>query len=165
MLAIQAPKQQQEKCTPNILPCRIHHTGPINVSKRHWDPVDSADQRYKIAYFRGRKLYGVTLGLPQGYRGVVAAAGDQVLASKTEDGKKDERMDGEAGDDGDGDGDGDEDEGEAEAKVLEEVAGFEQVVVWGHESIADASDPYVRGMEEWIAWSACRVRKGEADEM
>jgi hypothetical protein len=31
------------------------------------------------------------------------------------------------------------------------TAEFDEMVVWGHESVADASsDPYVRSMEEWL---------------
>ncbi|KAF5589564.1 ribonuclease H2 subunit C [Fusarium subglutinans] len=31
------------------------------------------------------------------------------------------------------------------------TAGFDEMVVWGHEVVADASaDPYVRSMEEWL---------------
>lgn len=39
MHAIQ-PKQSHDadKCTPNILPCRINHNGPVNASKRYWAP-------------------------------------------------------------------------------------------------------------------------------
>lgn len=36
--------------------------------------------------------------------------------------------------------------------TLETKAEFEEVVVWGHETMADVvSDPYVRSMEEWLA--------------
>ncbi|KAI1024655.1 hypothetical protein LB503_007489 [Fusarium chuoi] len=31
------------------------------------------------------------------------------------------------------------------------TAEFDEMVVWGHETVADASaDPYVRSMEEWL---------------
>lgn len=36
MLAINATKPQ--KCTPNLLPARINHAGPINDTKRYWKP-------------------------------------------------------------------------------------------------------------------------------
>lgn len=32
--------------TPNILPCRIHHDGPVETLKRYWNPV--ADENGKI---------------------------------------------------------------------------------------------------------------------
>lgn len=35
--------------------------------------------------------------------------------------------------------------------ALEMKAEFDEMMIWGHESVADAaSDPYVRGVEEWI---------------
>lgn len=38
--------------------------------------------------------------------------------------------------------------------LLETKAEFEELVIWGHESIADASaDPYVRCMDEWMSLS------------
>jgi ribonuclease H2 subunit C len=46
----------------------------------------------------------------------------------------------------------DEDEGD-EAGVLEELAEFENIVVWGHESLPESDDIYVRGVEEWITFS------------
>ena len=27
------------QCTPNIIPCRIHHDGPIDSLDRYWTPV------------------------------------------------------------------------------------------------------------------------------
>lgn len=40
MLAVQPPIQSSnKKITPNILPCRIRHDGPVAVSKRYWDPI------------------------------------------------------------------------------------------------------------------------------
>ena len=37
---------------------------------------------------------------------------------------------------------------------MEIQAEFDEVIVWGHESLAEASeDAYVRGVEEWIALS------------
>lgn len=34
------------------------------------------------------------------------------------------------------------------------LAEFDEVVVWGHQSTADATtDPYVRSMDEWVALS------------
>jgi hypothetical protein len=35
--------------------------------------------------------------------------------------------------------------------ALETKAEFDEIVIWGHESVADtSSDPYVRGVEEWM---------------
>lgn len=35
--------------------------------------------------------------------------------------------------------------------ALDTKAEFDEMVIWGHESMADtSSDPYVRGIEEWM---------------
>ncbi|KXS93811.1 hypothetical protein AC578_5120 [Pseudocercospora eumusae] len=52
---------------PNILPTRIHHNGPIKVSKHHWNPSSSSS----TSSFRGRKLLAQTLVLPEKYTGLI----------------------------------------------------------------------------------------------
>lgn len=45
-------------------------------------------------------------------------------------------------------------EQEPDVGILEEQSGFEEVMVWGHEALPDGvADPYVRGLEEWIAFA------------
>ena len=47
-----------------------------------------------------------------------------------------------------------EDDVEAEpeepVKILEKQNTFDEFMVWGHESIPAADDPYVKGVEEWL---------------
>jgi ribonuclease H2 subunit C len=38
-------------------------------------------------------------------------------------------------------------------RILEEQASFDEVVLWGHESTPDENDPYVKGIQEWIAFA------------
>jgi len=38
MLTIERSKKHRGKCTPNVLPCRINHNGPVDASKRYWNP-------------------------------------------------------------------------------------------------------------------------------
>lgn len=45
-------------------------------------------------------------------------------------------------------------------KVLEEAASFEEMVVWGHEVLPGSDDPYVKGVEEWIAFAEAVSRGG-----
>lgn len=45
------------------------------------------------------------------------------------------------------------DEGNEEMGVLEEVAAFEEVVVWDHEKVVEDDDGVVKGMEEWIRFA------------
>lgn len=71
MLAINSSSSKAEstpKCVPNILPCRVHHDGPVKASKRYWDPKVE-DNGTQTAYFRGRKLRGRGIKVPDGYRG------------------------------------------------------------------------------------------------
>jgi hypothetical protein len=90
-----------------------------------------------IAYFRGKKLYGRQLKIPAGYQGVVLSATDDILPKN---------------DPAKGEVDEDEEE-EAEVKIMEEKGDFDEVMVWGHEAVMDESDPYVRGLEEWIGFA------------
>lgn len=78
--------------TINVLPCRIHHDGPIDLSTRHWQPtkddngttlnsahgnqIDTLTQflseEHYTAYFRGRKLRGRRVEVPEGYKGMIS---------------------------------------------------------------------------------------------
>jgi Ribonuclease H2 non-catalytic subunit (Ylr154p-like) len=92
MLALQHSKQPLDKCSPNVLPCRISYTGPSKVTKRFWSPslekgtlhtprvkssfvhpcADSALDQTRTAYFRGRRLRGRVVKVPEGYEGTLA---------------------------------------------------------------------------------------------
>ena len=94
------------------------------------------------SYFRGRKLRGQEVDLPQGYRGVIVKeAGKEKTATQSHDKG-----------DGDGDGDGEEEgeEDQEEATMLKEVGSFEKIVVWNHESMVNGDDAFVKGVSEWI---------------
>lgn len=48
----------------------------------------------------------------------------------------------------------DEDEDPAEIEVLQEVAWFEEITIWGHEvKPTSADDPYFKAMEEWTSFA------------
>ncbi|KAJ3944618.1 uncharacterized protein N0V96_006156 [Colletotrichum fioriniae] len=95
--------------------------------------VPSSDGK-TIAYFRGRKLHGTTVKLPEQYRGVVMERSEKVETQQLE-------------------GEGEEIEGDlVELSTMETKAEFDEMVIWGHEASAEAaSDPYVRSIEEWLA--------------
>ena len=92
------------------------------------------------AYFRGRKLRGRDVHVPQGYRGVIVKeAGKEKTASQnTEKGYLEQE--------------GGEEEQE-EVSVLNEVGSFERVVIWNHESMVDCDDAFVKGLDEWVAFA------------
>jgi ribonuclease H2 subunit C len=75
--------------------------------------------------------------VPKGYRGVVLSSTDRIIPKSNPAGEDEE---------------GEEGEEEAEVKVMEEQSEFDHIMLWGHEALPDeVADPYVRGMEEWIA--------------
>lgn len=87
------------------------------------------------SYFRGRKLKGRALQLPSGHEGVIVEdAGKSTM--KIEGGCE-----------------GEEEAEVMEVGVLKEVGNFDEVVLWDHEKLVEADDPYVKGLEEWIAFA------------
>lgn len=46
-----------------------------------------------------------------------------------------------------------DDERPEDVKVLEQKGKFDEVVVWGHETVPEDGDEYVKGVEEWIAFA------------
>ncbi|THX96627.1 ribonuclease H1 small subunit [Aureobasidium pullulans] len=140
MLAIKK-SEKSTSCVANVLPCRIQHNGPVNATTRHWTPESSSDGQTNTAYFRGRKLNGKTVNLPEGYRGAILQKTNTILpptiTPSTSTSLEDE-----------------EDASSSstpETKILQEVATFDKIVVWGHEVQPDGQeDVYVRGVSEWI---------------
>ncbi|KAE8354620.1 ribonuclease H2 non-catalytic subunit-domain-containing protein [Aspergillus coremiiformis] len=144
MFAIQ-PQQQSsgsenanstDNVTPNILPCRIHHDGPVPRLNRYWrSEADEKDKNLRTAYFRGRKLRGRRVAIPEGYEGVVALPTERLMPSTQ--GNASPMISEEA-------------EQEEPVKVLEKQATFNEYVVWGHEFAPGADDSFVKGVEEWL---------------
>ncbi|KZF23256.1 ribonuclease H1 small subunit [Xylona heveae TC161] len=149
MLAIKRTKSESSNCSPNILPCRINHNGSLNASSRFWAPKTEDDEKMS-AYFRGRKLVGRALKVPEGYEGIVAASKGERLPHnhgieprRTSVGiMLDEGVD---------------EEGEEDippTKILEQQASFDELIIWGHEAEPDeGSDAYLKGIQEWIQFS------------
>lgn len=76
--------------------------------------------------------------LPEKYEGMVLRSGDKTLVEPiaiTEE----------------------EDEEEPElpdvVKVVEHVASFESMTVWGHDQLPASDDSFAKGIEEWIAFA------------
>ncbi|KAL8944328.1 MAG: hypothetical protein Q9216_000513 [Gyalolechia sp. 2 TL-2023] len=148
MLSVQRPnpKEQPSGCTPHLLPCRIHHDGPVNASEHYWSPQTPQDG-IPEAYFRGRRLKGREVKIPEGYRGVVVKeeAKERSDSLNNRGRSRQWKEDGQEVED--------EAEEEEEVKVLEEVGEFGEILVWGHESVADGDDTFVRGLEEWMGFA------------
>ena len=68
VFSISRSRRQPSRVSANILPCKIHHDGQVNASKRYWDPR-KGDDGSLTAHFRGRRLKGKALKIPKGYKG------------------------------------------------------------------------------------------------
>ena len=170
MFTLPSESQGQKKSQVHLLPCRIHHDGEVGPVESYWNPIEGEGETtlyfaipqthhlnnafgqqhltgrtggQKTAYFRGRKLHGKTMKLPAGYHGAVVEKGEP------------KPVDADAIN-GDGDAEIPEEDREEPLEVgaLSGKTSFDEIVVWGHEAVADSSDdPYVRGVEEWISFA------------
>lgn len=145
MLAInQTPASR--KVTPNVLPCSIKYNGTVDAENRYWSPEPSKADGTSKAYFRGRKLRGRTVKVPDGYQGVVLEKTDKPLPRKAPTAEQLRRMEEE-------DDDEMEIEKPVEVKTMDQMAKFDEIVVWGHEMVPEDDDVYVKGVQEWIAFA------------
>lgn len=88
--------------------------------------------------------------MPEGYRGVLVEKKDAAKPEPQRRLDEPEVVDLEA----------EEEEDELPLGALETQAEFDEMIIWGHEAMADAvSDPYARGVEEWVQLSSqvCQV--------
>ncbi|KAI4671645.1 uncharacterized protein J4E78_000141 [Alternaria triticimaculans] len=155
MLSIQSSKPQ--KCTPNLLPARINHNGPINDAERYWKP-ETDDKGKRHAYFRGRHLHGTTLPLPQNYTGAILHVTDKQLPQTRTQPQQ-------PADEDDEDAEVEESM-PVEVQIAEQVGEFDEVIIWGHGGEVDGSgDAFVRGMNEWVGFAeSMHVDEEEQDE-
>ncbi|CAN9212564.1 unnamed protein product [Alternaria alternata] len=144
MLSIRPSNPQ--RCTPNLLPARINHNGPINDAERYWKP-ETDDKGKRHSYFRGRHLHGTALPLPNNYTGAILRVTDQQLPqSQTQPQQL-------PADEDDEDAETEESI-PVEVNIAEQVGEFDQVIVWGHGGEVDGSgDAFVRGMSEWVGFA------------
>lgn len=147
--------------TPNLLPCAIHHSGPIPTPRRYWSPVTTTTTsraetagvtKTQTSYLRGRKLAGRSLRVPEGYVGLVLQKTDKLLPVKTRVPSAEELR---AVEEGDAEDEAGMAAGEEEARVntLETRAEFSELVIWDHEAVPEDEDAYVRGIEEWVEFA------------
>ncbi|KAH7130389.1 ribonuclease H2, subunit C [Dendryphion nanum] len=154
MLSIQ-PSKTQQKCTPNLLPARINHNGPVNNASQYWKP-ETDPQGKDHAYFRGRHLHGTAVPLPANYAGAVLNVTEKDLPETPGD---------KSG--VDEDPEGEDDDMKVEVKIAEQIGTFDEMMVWKHGSVVDEkADIYVRSVEEWIGFAEamhCEDDTGEAE--
>ncbi|CAK1358685.1 hypothetical protein CB0940_06738 [Cercospora beticola] len=165
MLAIPTSSTTKSKTLqPNILPCQIHHSGPISIAERYWNPQPNNNttatspptqqsqppaSNEVTQHFRGRKLLGKTINLPSSYTGIVAQKTNRQIQIPhqtssthifTHDAENDE-----------------EDEEQSlptETFILEQQAEFNTITTWDHEKVPSSEeDVYIKGIEEWIGFA------------
>ncbi|KAI5289609.1 hypothetical protein KEM52_000727 [Ascosphaera acerosa] len=147
MATIQRPSggNPPQQMLPNVLPCRVHHDGPVDISKRFWRPeTTDGNGDEATVHFRGRRLMGRKVVLPEGYEGVVATR-----VARVADGERDER-------DEQYDANAQLSQAEQEfeqADALRVEGTFSELMLWNHEGLAKSDDPYVKGVEEWVAFA------------
>ncbi|KAI0817155.1 ribonuclease H2, subunit C [Xylaria sp. FL0064] len=143
LFTVEPDTSEQQTAKVNLLPCRIHHDGDVNPSSTFWNPSKTQDG-LQTAYFRGRKLHGKAVKLPEGYYGVVVEkthAKPQTSSTEQEQTDDDVEII-------------EKSDNQPEVGAMKGKATFDKLMIWGHESTSDSTaDPYVRGMEEWIAFS------------
>ncbi|KAI9789987.1 MAG: 3'-5' exonuclease [Peltula sp. TS41687] len=154
MIALSSESKRTQKCTPNVLPCKVNHTGPVNASSRLWSTNIDNDEKL-TAYFRGRRLRGRRVRLPHSHRGAVLVKAARDTTTQC-DIVNSEPMNPE----------GDEEVGENVAEVFDELASFDELISWGHELLpSEKSDPFVKGLEEWAGFAERMHSFHEADDL
>jgi ribonuclease H2 subunit C len=139
MLAIHSTTTDKQ-VTPNVLPCAIKHNGPVSAAERYWNPSTEQDGT-TTSFFRGRKLRGKKIALPEGYEGAVLQKTDKKVIAKPSMPIP-----------GDEDG-ADNAPKEIETLVMDQHARFEEIMIWEHEAVPEGTDVYVKGIEEWIGFA------------
>lgn len=163
MLAIQSSSSTKPKTLqPNILPCQIHHSGPISIAERYWNPQpnnsttaaspptqqsQSSASNEVTQHFRGRKLLGKTINLPSSYTGIVAQKTNRQIPHQTSSTHI-------STDDAEHDEEEEEQSLPTETFILEQQAEFHAITTWDHEKVPSSEeDVYIKGIEEWIGFS------------
>ena len=106
-------------------------------------PIHSFHTDGKLeTYFRGRKLRGQEIGVPQDYRGVVVQEARNEKAAFERIEKADVENE-----------EGYEMEEQEEITIWREVGSFDNLLLWNHESMIDGNDAFVKGLSEWIGFA------------
>lgn len=179
-----SPHGKSKKCTPNLLPVRINHNGPIHNTERYFKPTipapstkpaqapsttasettDNAtqapqpDEQLQHVHFRGRHLHGTPLALPANYTGAIvhvpSPSSSAAAPSKPISNDFDEEGEGE-----------DRDEINVDVHTANVLAEFDEFVVWGHaEAVDEGRDAFVRGVKEWVGFAES-MHLDEEDEV
>ncbi|KAH7394906.1 ribonuclease H2 non-catalytic subunit-domain-containing protein [Phaeosphaeria sp. MPI-PUGE-AT-0046c] len=145
MLAIHSASPK--KCTPNLLPCRIDHNGPVNSASRFWTP-ESDEKGTSHVHFRGRHLHGTSVLLPQNYTGAILNVTDESISTSSNPSNALRRED----DDNEAEEDAEMDT--EEIKIAEQIGTFDEIMIWEHGGKVDVENSaFVKGIGEWIGFA------------
>ncbi|KAI9757581.1 MAG: 3'-5' exonuclease [Chaenotheca gracillima] len=147
MLQVRRVQGSEQKCIPNVLPCKISYDGHVNATQRHWSPSSPNTDDSMVAHFRGRRLRGTRAPIPEGYQGLVLSKTDRIVPF--EESSQASNLDNSMGLE-----EHDEEEKPEPVRALEQSATFDEIMVWGHEIAPESgSDAYLKGLEEWIGFA------------
>ncbi|KAL1955296.1 hypothetical protein VTO42DRAFT_8828 [Malbranchea cinnamomea] len=157
----ETPWSQTPTVTPNILPCRIQHDGPVPVSRRYWNPIqDEGNEDQATAYFRGRKLRGTRVRIPEGYCGLIATTSTTKLQKQSVQTNRQISMPpidvAESNwvvDDQEEEEDKYDEEQESETTLLDTHGKFTHIQIWKHEKLPGPDDVFAKGLNEWIRFA------------
>lgn len=124
----------------HLLPCGIRHNSGAAVSD-YFKPRDTGVEvegvRVEEAFFRGRKLQGATVALPDGHRGYVL--------EKKSGGKDMQSLDG-------------------EVSNFVSRAEFQNITYWNHDTMPSAEDPLPRCFH-WLTIANAMHKPVTAEEL
>lgn len=135
MLAI-SKTEKSDSCIVNILPCRINHDGRMKITKRHWITSAESDGT-RTAHFRGRRLRGRVIRLPDQYQAFILNATDKTIVEPPP-----------LVDDED-----EEPEIPEPVRIVEQVSKVEEMIIWGHDQVPAPDSILVRSVDEWVAFA------------
>lgn len=90
-----------------------------------------------MVHFRGRRLKGRSIKIPNRYQGLVVKATEKTFVEPAPI----------------VDDDDEEPELPDPIKIVEEVSSFQEMVVWGHDQDPVSDNNFVKGIEEWISFA------------
>ncbi|RQO98622.2 hypothetical protein POPTR_012G120220v4 [Populus trichocarpa] len=126
----------------HLLPCCIKYDGPSAVS-HYFKPkptgVEVEEMKVEEAHFRGRKLQGATLAIPNGYSGFV-------IGKKSLGKRKSSDM------------------SEQNSNTWEITAKFENITYWNHDSLPSKVDAFVRSLH-WLSVAEALHKPAAAEDL
>jgi ribonuclease H2 subunit C len=154
----------QKEVVTHVLPCQIAHDGPAKVDAHFKPRVDADDASLSTATFRGRKLRGRKVALPDNYRGILALM--RLLIEGFVLQPVDPLVDTGRGDYGAVEDDEEDDEEGVKKVTWESTETFDGLTVWEHHGLPDEKqDHWIRAVQEWVvmANAVCGYSSAGAD--